>query len=119
MVPSKPCSYPGCSNYAIIRGRCDLHKFFERKKSDIDRGNSGQRGYTHGWREMRLVKLSQFPLCQRCLQKNPPKETPATMVHHIKPIEEYPELRLDIRNMQSLCFSCHEIIEGRKGEKRY
>lgn len=38
----------------------------------------------------------------------------ATMVHHIIPIKERPDLALDINNMISLSFEAHEIIEERK-----
>lgn len=38
----------------------------------------------------------------------------ATMVHHIIPIKERPDLALDINNCISLSFEAHEIIEDRK-----
>src|SRR5690554_6784333 len=37
----------------------------------------------------------------------------ATVVHHIKPIKERPDLCLDIDNLVSLSHEAHEIIEGR------
>lgn len=37
----------------------------------------------------------------------------ATMVHHIKPIKERPDLCLDVNNCVSLSFEAHEIIEDR------
>lgn len=37
----------------------------------------------------------------------------ATMVHHIIPIKERPDLALDINNCISLSFEAHEIIEER------
>ncbi len=37
----------------------------------------------------------------------------ATMVHHIIPIKERPDLALDINNCISLSFEAHEIIENR------
>lgn len=37
----------------------------------------------------------------------------ATMVHHIIPIKERPDLALDINNCISLSFEAHEIIEDR------
>ncbi len=37
----------------------------------------------------------------------------ATMVHHIIPIKERPDLALDINNMVSLSFEAHEIVEER------
>lgn len=38
----------------------------------------------------------------------------ATMVHHIKPIKERPDLCLDPDNLISLSFEAHEIVEERK-----
>ena len=37
----------------------------------------------------------------------------ATMVHHIIPIKQRPDLALDINNCISLSFEAHEIIEER------
>ncbi len=41
------------------------------------------------------------------------KPVTATMVHHIKPIKERPDLALNINNCISLSFEAHEIIEER------
>ena len=47
----------------------------------------------------------------------------ATMVHHIKPRKEYPELALVLDNLMSLCDSCHERMHperhggGKKDEE--
>jgi 5-methylcytosine-specific restriction endonuclease McrA len=35
-------------------------------------------------------------------------------VHHIKPIEQYPELALVDENLESLCFACHNIEHPEK-----
>lgn len=37
----------------------------------------------------------------------------AQAVHHIKSLELYPELAQDIKNLISLCNTCHNIVEGR------
>lgn len=42
------------------------------------------------------------------------KPVRATMVHHIKPIKERPDLALDMNNCISLSFEAHEIIENRE-----
>jgi len=52
------------------------------------------------------MKLKREPLCEWCLEKN--TYTKATLVHHILPIEFYPEKRLDINNLWSACNTCHE-----------
>jgi 5-methylcytosine-specific restriction protein A len=70
------------------------------------------------WLKCRQIKLSRDPYCEKCLEQD--IYTPATIVHHLKPITEFPELRLDIDNMESNCASCHsrwhasgEVIAGR------
>jgi 5-methylcytosine-specific restriction enzyme A len=57
------------------------------------------------FRNCRQIKLCKDPWCEKCLKRD--VYTPANIVHHVKPIEDYPELRLDIDNMESNCASCH------------
>lgn len=45
-------------------------------------------------------------LCKNCLRQK--KFTAATEVHHLEPIEEHPELALELSNLESLCWDCHE-----------
>jgi len=52
-------------------------------------------------------------LCQLCLKRK--KLTPANTVHHIKPLEEAPELALDPNNLESICPSCHNKEHPEKG----
>lgn len=57
--------------------------------------------------------------CQRCLGKYKPEPgrvprlTRARTVHHDIPLRECFALALVDRNLVSLCFRCHEEIEGR------
>ena len=50
-------------------------------------------------------------LCQECLRRK--RITKATEVHHVRPLETYPDLALDINNLESLCRECHERTKGR------
>ena len=43
----------------------------------------------------------------------------ATCVHHIKELEDYPELALDSDNLMSLCDRCHNARHGRTTDKLY
>jgi 5-methylcytosine-specific restriction protein A len=52
------------------------------------------------WRNLRAYKLQLTPLCERCNEI-------ATEVHHIKERNSFPELELDISNLESLCKTCH------------
>jgi 5-methylcytosine-specific restriction enzyme A len=35
------------------------------------------------------------------------------VVHHIKELEDHPELALDMDNLETLCVNCHNRIHGR------
>lgn len=81
---------------------------------------------TSEWRTKRedILKRDNYT-CQRCLGKwthdgNPVDKIRlrrAKYVHHIKPMKDYFELALEDDNLISLCFNCHEIVEGRQGNK--
>lgn len=66
---------------------------------------SSQRGYDARWRKVRAMKLRANPLCEECEKGK--VLTPASMVHHIVPIEEGGEV-LDLENLMALCESCHD-----------
>ena len=118
---ARPCPGKGprrnhCPN--LIKGTerlcpaCQPYEKAEVKRYDDERGNSGDRGYDASWRKVRDVKLAHDPLCERCLQQG--RDKAASMVHHIKPVIECPELRLQMTNLMSLCNPCHEEIEGNR-----
>lgn len=68
-----------------------------------------QQGFYHtsAWRRIRKLALQRdHYLCQACLKEN--RFTKATEVHHIKPLEDFPEFALELSNLQSLCWDCHE-----------
>lgn len=52
-------------------------------------------------------------LCQPCLRRG--KITTANTVHHIKPLEDYPDLALDEQNLESICPTCHNKEHPEKG----
>lgn len=59
------------------------------------------------WRSIRRMALQRDNyLCQECLRKK--RITRATEVHHVNPLEDFPELGLEMSNLQSLCWDCHE-----------
>ena len=109
----KECNKAGC--YQLTRndgGYCDKHLKYTEKEYDKRRGTATQRGYDYRWSKVRDRKLRADPFCEcpRCVNTH----RVATMVHHIKPVETHPELRLVWGNLMSLTRECHEIIEGRK-----
>lgn len=89
----------------------------------MDNNNSSKRqtlkeqGFYHttAWRRIRISALQRdHYLCQLQLTKDCTKT--ATTVHHIKPLEDYPELALDITNLTSCCYACHEVTKERELE---
>lgn len=79
------------------------------------RESSYRRGYDTTWERARKMHLAEHPLCVDCEAAK--KIRIASVVHHIKPVDDYPELRLDPTNFRSLCRDCHEIEHGRKAGK--
>lgn len=66
------------------------------------------------WRRARVKILSRDNhLCQECLRHD--ILTPANAVHHIKELENYPDLALDEENLESICNACHNKEHPEKG----
>jgi 5-methylcytosine-specific restriction enzyme A len=69
------------------------------------------------WEKCReVVLIRDNYLCQDCLKQN--KITPADMVHHIKELEQHPEVALDLDNLVGLCDSCHNKQHSGPKEKQ-
>lgn len=66
------------------------------------------------WRDLRALKLTEQPYCERCLQEG--RRRPASVVHHIQEVEsgrtvqECEALCYNIHNLMSLCPECHAAI---------
>lgn len=61
------------------------------------------------------IKRRDNYMCVRC--KRYGKMRPAQIVHHIKHVDEYPELAYEDSNLESLCVSCHNKMHPEKGRK--
>ena len=70
------------------------------------------------WKKKRqqILRRDKY-LCQDC--KRYGKRVDATEVHHIKHVDEYPELAFESSNLISLCAACHNKRHPEKGGKRY
>ena len=88
---------------------CIRYKQSAIKRYDKKRNATKERKFLHSriWRKLRAMKLARDPLCEKC-------QSPAVLVHHI----DENELNSGWDNLMSLCFVCHEVIHGRKKEKR-
>lgn len=109
------CYHPGCSKL-VNTTYCPEHAPLHEKRTDL-RVNAGERGYDARWQALRKTFLRRHPLCERHMSKHG-EAVIATVAHHITPISEG-GARLDARNLQALCWTCHEVIHGRKAERNH
>ena len=67
---------------------------------------------TSRWKKKRerILKRDNYE-CRECRRYG--KTTQANTVHHIKPVEHYPELMYISKNLISLCGSCHNEMHDR------
>lgn len=83
-----------------------IDKYFEKAKDNTPFYNSKE------WRRKRDVILKRDDYqCKQC--KRYGKVTPADTVHHIYTLSTRPDLKLDNRNLISLCESCHEKMHNK------
>lgn len=69
------------------------------------------------WKRARLQALTRDHwLCQECLRHR--RFRNAVEVHHIKPLEQFPELGLELDNLESLCRECHEATKDRTEHRK-
>ena len=75
---------------------------------------------TQAWKRARRARLMlDNGMCSECMAEmergERMKPMRATMVHHVLPITERPDLALDITNMRSLCDLHHARAHPEKG----
>jgi 5-methylcytosine-specific restriction enzyme A len=92
------CSYPGCPT-SVPGQLCKDHR--------AERPTAAERGYDAVWAKLAKMVLAEEPLCRRCITTGDIE--PATLVDHIIPIRERPDLRLTRSNLQPLCRACHDV----------
>ena len=64
------------------------------------------------WKDLRLIALEKYGLVCMCCGRDNSRKFPIN-VDHVKPRKFFPELALDITNLQVLCGPCNK----RKGNK--
>lgn len=75
------------------------------------------------WKRVRMVALMRDGgMCQDCMDRMRSgigcRPNRATMVHHVIPRSERPDLELDPDNLRALCFECHERNHPEKRSKK-
>ncbi len=58
------------------------------------------------WRDVRYRTIKKYGACCQCCGARASREKPIH-VDHIKPRSKYPELALDLENLQVLCVDCN------------
>ena len=103
--PKVPCAQPGCPA-CVESGKiyCEDHL---KLHPEITRSAS-KRGYGSRWQRISREYLQAHTLCVRCMKKEPPRYTKATVVDHIVPHRGDQKLFWDRGNWQALCKSCHD-----------
>lgn len=74
----------------------------------MPRPSARKRGYDRAWEALRARHLAAHPRCEwpRCAEM-------AKVVDHRRPVREFPHLRLDPRNLMSLCVKHHSSDKQR------
>ena len=78
--------------------------------------------HTAAWKRARAAAMARDNgMCQDCMDRFRAgwgiKPRRAQMVHHIIPLEERPDLALDLGNLRSLCNECHNRRHPEKGRQ--
>lgn len=105
------CRVSTCPEMAYKNGYCYRHWKESRKRYDDARGTPPERGYDQTWGNLRLLYLAEHCLCEECKKAGILKA--AQEVHHVIPISQRPDLRLDPENLMALCKPCHSRLKGK------
>ena len=69
------------------------------------------------WKKKRACILRRDGyMCRECRKYG--RQVAAVTVHHIKHVDEYPELAFEDSNLISVCQACHNAFHPEKGGKR-
>lgn len=119
-MPRKPlrqCAVNNCPNLVEKSGDiyCKDHMKNDKRIRDINynkyfRKYDANKRYDTRWKKVRDIYISSHPFCEECIKEN--NFIKATLVHHIKPIEDGGE-KYDFNNLESLCQTHHMLIHKR------
>lgn len=86
----------------------DRHAYYNKYKRDK---KSKQFYNSKAWEVCRTnVLIKYYYLCKECLDNKTIKVY--DVVHHIKPLRDYPKLALVESNLIPLCHACHNRMEN-------
>ena len=111
--PKKPCAYPGCRDLTVNR-YCEQHqKLMDKRYDTYERSPVSKKRYGRAWKRIRDRYIGKHPLCEMCLKNH--KTTPATEVHHIRPLSRGGTHDED--NLMALCKPCHSKITAEMDDR--
>src|ERR1035437_297925 len=140
----RPCTTPGCPELTP-GGPCESHRRIRQREHDERRGTSADRGYDADHRRLRVLCFQRDGWrCVDCGWEpdiiadfrryglgDPPTERVLAELrdrHHRRerhlhadhqvPIEERPDLRLDLDNLRTRCDGCHGAKTMRESVRR-
>ena len=106
-MPNAPRTFG--QKYGKNQPRRDADKAYnEKRKNDP----TEKPIHTARWQKVRLIKLTQDPLCQECIKQGHTRA--AQQVHHVIPRAIRPDLTFVMENLMSVCVPCHNRIEKGK-----
>ena len=86
------------------------------KADDPDRREAIRFYGSSRWKKLRQLILDTHPLCVDCESDGVLRQ--ATVVDHVKPRSERPDLEYHQDNLQGLCKTCHEAKSMREKNAR-
>ena len=95
------------------RIRADKQHLTPASLSGPQHGKRRKGRYDATWVRFRIAYLSSHPYCRDCEERG--ILNIATEVHHVLPLLQRPDLRLDEANMLSLCKRCHSRRTAAEG----
>lgn len=124
-MPMKQCNVSYCRTKVPLGTMyCDKHKGDSGKEYNkrvrYSKPNSKYSKFYHTpeWRKTRKAKLLETPYCEVCMREGITR--PAQLVHHVIELKDPQgwELRLDMDNLQSICYTCHNKVEHKYSTHR-
>jgi len=101
---NKSCKY--CGRMHPREFQCPKKPVYHKNKQQKERFRS-----TSAWQKVRkAVYQRDLGLCQWCLQNG--RYTAGAEVHHITPLIEDFDLRLEKSNLILLCVPCHKLADA-------
>ncbi|WP_035065217.1 HNH endonuclease [Carnobacterium maltaromaticum] len=114
--PLKQCNKARCRKLIPYDTKyCEEHQGADHKEYNKARYLTDKKYVafynSKAWRKLSKYKLTVDPLCEICLAIDEDNPVPAVLVHHLIETKVDWSKRLEMSNLQSVCFACHNAID--------